>query len=73
MQKRWFKFLVTSLFVVSVILVNRFYQGSNLIQQASADSVAAKPLEIKEPSLLYGMVVDNYTVIEDKIKLNWVF
>jgi hypothetical protein len=52
MQKRWFKFLVISLFVVAVILVNRFYQGSNLIQQASADSVAAKPLEIKEPSLL---------------------
>ena len=72
MQKRWFKFLVISLFVVSVILVNRFYQGSNLIQQASADSVAAKPLEIKEPSLLYGMVVDNYTVIEDKIKRNEV-
>ena len=72
MQKRWFKFLVISLFVVSVIVVNRFYQGSNLIQQASADSVAAKPLEIKEPSLLYGMVVDNYTVIEDKIKRNEV-
>ena len=72
MQKRWFKFLVISLFVVSVILVNRFYQGSNLIQQASADPVAAKPLEIKEPSLLYGMVVDNYTVIEDKIKRNEV-
>src|SRR5688572_32473720 len=73
MQKRWFGFLVVSLFVVAVVLVNRFYLVPTLVQpQAIADSTSIETIEIKEPSLLYGMVVDNYTVIEDKIKRNEV-
>jgi len=73
MQKRWFKFLVISLFVVAVVLINRFYQGTNLsLGLAATDTLATQPIEIKEPNLLYGMVVDNYTVIEDKIKRNEV-
>jgi murein DD-endopeptidase MepM/ murein hydrolase activator NlpD len=73
MQKRWFGFLVVSLFVVAVVLVNRFYLVPTLVQpQAVADSVSFETIEIKEPNLLYGMVVDNYTVIEDKIKRNEV-
>jgi murein DD-endopeptidase MepM/ murein hydrolase activator NlpD len=75
MQKRWFGFLITSLFVVSVVLVNRFYLLPVLEQphsQLSADSLSTQPVQIKEPSLLYGIVVDNYTVIEDKIKRNEV-
>ena len=73
MQKRWFGFSVISLFLVVVILTNRFYQDPALIQiQTSKDSVASATFQIKEPNLLYGMVVDNYTVIEDKIKRNEV-
>jgi murein DD-endopeptidase MepM/ murein hydrolase activator NlpD len=35
-----------------------------------ADSLQNHLIEVKEPQLLYGMVVDNYTVIQDKIKRN---
>jgi murein DD-endopeptidase MepM/ murein hydrolase activator NlpD len=76
MRKRLFGFLVITLFTVAVVLVNRFYLVPTLIQpHASIDSIASdssKILGIKEPNLLYGMVVDNYTVIEDKIKRNEV-
>lgn len=76
MHKRWFGFLVVALFVVAVVIVNRFYivptfnQTQTVATATMADSAYA--VEIKEPSVLYGMVVDNYTVIEDKIKRNEV-
>src|SRR5687768_2153279 len=71
MQRRWFGFLAIAIFTVAVVLVNQYYLVPTLIQpQASVDSLVTKPVEIKEPSLLYGMVVDNLTVIEDKIKRN---
>ena len=75
MQKRWFGFLVISLFVVSVVLVNRYYLVPALEKPQQAifiDSVAVEPAPVKEPTTLYGMVIDDYTVIEDKIKRNEV-
>jgi len=39
-------------------------------QEASVDSLRQLTMEVKEPNLLYGIEVDNYTVIEDKIKRN---
>jgi len=74
MQKRWLGFFIIPLFVVAVVLVNRFYLVPTLgqPQALSMDSISIDPIQIKEPSLLYGMVVDNYTVIEDKIKRNEV-
>jgi murein DD-endopeptidase MepM/ murein hydrolase activator NlpD len=78
MRKSWFGFLVVTVFVVAVVTVNRFYIVPTLMQdQASADSMATGSdstyvAEIKAPNFLYGMVVDNYTVIEDKIKRNEV-
>ncbi len=71
MQKRFFGFLVIAILTVGVVLVNRYYLVDVLEQhEAFIDSLSNKPIKIKEPSLLYGMVVDNYTVIEDKIKRN---
>jgi len=72
MQKRWFGFLLISFFVVAVVLTNKLYQTPTLITEVSTDSVTSEPFKVKEPSVLYGMVVDNYTVIEDKIKRNEV-
>ena len=72
MQKRWFGFLLISFFVVAVVLTNKLYQAPTLITEVSTDSVASEPFKVKEPNVLYGMVVDNYTVIEDKIKRNEV-
>jgi murein DD-endopeptidase MepM/ murein hydrolase activator NlpD len=73
MQKRWFGFLLIAVFIVAVVLVNRYYVEPALMQaQVSEDSLVIGPIKIKEPNFLYGMVVDNYTVIEDKIKRNQV-
>jgi murein DD-endopeptidase MepM/ murein hydrolase activator NlpD len=72
MQKRWFGFLLISFFIVAVVLTNRIYQTPALITGAATDSVTGEPFKVKEPNVLYGMVVDNYTVIEDKIKRNEV-
>jgi len=72
MQKRWFGFLLISFFVVAVVLTNKLYQTPTLITEVSTDSVTSEPFKVKEPNVLYGMVVDNYTVIEDKIKRNEV-
>jgi murein DD-endopeptidase MepM/ murein hydrolase activator NlpD len=75
MQKRWFGFLIISVFVVAVVLVNRYYLVPALEepqQTISMDSASAETVPVKEPSLLYGMVIDDYTVIEDKIKRNEV-
>jgi murein DD-endopeptidase MepM/ murein hydrolase activator NlpD len=75
MSKRWFGFLFASLFVISVVLLNKYYLVpvfEQPKQTAATDSALVEPEPVKEPNLLYGMVVDNYTVIEDKIKRNEV-
>ena len=75
MQKRWFGFLIISLFVVTVVLVNRYFLVPAMgepQQTMTADSVTVETAPVKEPNLLYGMVIDDYTVIEDKIKRNEV-
>lgn len=75
MQKRWFGFFLGALFIVSVVLVNQYYIVPTLDQQPQAsadDSLKIEPIEIKEPNFLYGMVVDDYAIVEDKIKRNQV-
>lgn len=72
MQKRWFGFFVITLLAIGVVLVNKFYLAP-LVQKsayAEADTLSTLVAEIKEPNIVYGMVVDNYTVIQDKIKRN---
>jgi len=69
MQKRWFGFLGIALFIVAVVTVNRYYVEPLLTEETS-DSTSQAVIEVKEPTLLYGMVVDNYDVVEDKIKRN---
>lgn len=69
MQKRWFGFLGISLLIVGAILFNRFYLVPQLSTATSTDSVAFA-VTVPQPTMLYGMVVDNHVVIEDKIKRN---
>lgn len=69
MQKRWFGFFGIALFTVAVITVNRYYVEP-LLTEAPVDSLAQQVLEVKEPRVLYGMVVDDYEVVEDKVKRN---
>lgn len=71
MQKRWFGFLGIALFTVAVVTVNRYYVEPMLLtEEPGTDSLTQTVLEVKEPKLLYGMVVDNYEVVEDKVKRN---
>jgi len=70
MQKRSLGFLGIALLTVGVVLVNRYYLPSFPQVTATVDSLQQFVVDIKEPNVLYGMVVDNYTVIEDKIKRN---
>lgn len=67
MQKRWLGFILVAVLTVAVVLANRYYLPTLVQTQASLDTAK---VVVKAPSVLYGMVVDNYTVIEDKIKRN---
>ncbi|MEJ1236990.1 peptidoglycan DD-metalloendopeptidase family protein [Chryseolinea sp. T2] len=70
MQKRWFGFLGIALFIVAVVTVNRYYVEPMLTETMSTDSTNQTVMEVKEPKVLYGMVVDEYEVVEDKVKRN---
>jgi murein DD-endopeptidase MepM/ murein hydrolase activator NlpD len=71
MQKRWLGFLGIALLSTAVMLVTKYYLPSlEQPQEVSIDSLQQQIEEEREPNVLYGMVVDNYTVIEDKIKRN---
>jgi murein DD-endopeptidase MepM/ murein hydrolase activator NlpD len=70
MQKRWIGFTGVLLLTISVVLINRYYLPSLVQTEVALDSLQQYTVNIKAPNVLYGMVVDNYTVIEDKIKRN---
>ena len=58
------------LLAVTATVLYKHYLPSNTLAENSLDSLQNFVVQVKEPQLLYGMVVDNYTVIEDKIKRN---
>jgi murein DD-endopeptidase MepM/ murein hydrolase activator NlpD len=64
------KALIGGLMIITmgagVLLFNSYRADSAL---TTLDSTIVVPV-VKEPKVLYGMVVDNYVVIEDKIKRN---
>ena len=70
MRKRWIGFSGVILLTISVVLINRYYLPSLVQTEVAFDSLQQYTVKIKAPNVLYGMVVDNYTVIEDKIKRN---
>jgi len=70
MRKRWIGFSGVILLTISVVLINRYYLPSLVQTEVVLDSLQQYTVNIKAPNVLYGMVVDNYTVIEDKIKRN---
>ena len=72
MRKSWIGFLGVILLTISVVFVNRYYLPSLVQSEVAFDSLQLYTVNIKAPNVLYGMVVDNYTVIEDKIKRNEV-
>jgi len=76
MGKKVFGFIVLIALASGVFFFNKFYNPSSVSQQtlAVADSSNILPVEIREPKILYGMVLqDDHIVIEDKIKRNQFF
>ena len=56
-----------------VFLFNNLFNPAPSVQEIvlTSDSTELAPLEVKEPKMLYGMVLqDDHVVIEDKIKRN---
>lgn len=70
MQKRWLGFFGIVMLIVAAVAFNRYYLPGLAYQDNAADSTGNFSLKLKEPSVLYGMVVDDFLVIEDKIKRN---
>jgi len=70
MRKRWFGLFGMVLLAAVACVLFRYYLPSVTITENSTDSLQNFVVHVKEPQVLYGMVVDNYTIIEDKIKRN---
>jgi murein DD-endopeptidase MepM/ murein hydrolase activator NlpD len=72
MVKWFFGFILLIALVGGVLLFNNYYSPSLAPQVVSLpDSTDNISLEVKEPKMLYGMILqDDHVVIEDKIKRN---
>jgi murein DD-endopeptidase MepM/ murein hydrolase activator NlpD len=71
MRKHRLGLLVITLSAIGILVVNKMYLAPLVEERATVvDTLSNYVAEVKEPSLVYGIVVDNYTVIEDKIKRN---
>jgi murein DD-endopeptidase MepM/ murein hydrolase activator NlpD len=73
MGKKIFGFIVIITLAGGVLLFNHYYKPSSTSIEAVAplDSSLFIPEEVKEPRMLYGMVLqDDHVVIENKIKRN---
>lgn len=65
--------LVAFVFAAGVMVVNRYYSpagSSDIFADVETTDSIEVDIQIKEPQVLYGMVVDNHIVVEDKIKRN---
>jgi murein DD-endopeptidase MepM/ murein hydrolase activator NlpD len=70
---KWFLgFILLIALVGGVVLFNNYYSPSLLPEVVDApDSTSNISIEVKEPKMLYGMILqDDHIVIEDKIKRN---
>jgi murein DD-endopeptidase MepM/ murein hydrolase activator NlpD len=70
MKRRILGLLVFSVIALGIVLLNRYLPDFMTAKpvEALVDSIAVQP--VKEPTMLYGMIVDDHVVIEDKIKRN---
>lgn len=74
MKRTLMQILLIVVFAIGVMLINQFYLPTLLpVSNAQIESDSLDiTIEVKEPQFLYGMLVDNHLVIEDKIKRNQV-
>ena len=73
MVKKFFALVFVLTLAAGVLLFNKYYSPASVPVEVVAlpDSTDITALEVKEPKVLYGMVLqDDNIVIEDKIKRN---
>jgi murein DD-endopeptidase MepM/ murein hydrolase activator NlpD len=71
MVKRWLGFLLLLTMACGIVLINKYYIPTLPPMETVAVDTPTIRLEIKEPKVVYGMVVaEDHLVIEDKIKRN---
>jgi murein DD-endopeptidase MepM/ murein hydrolase activator NlpD len=69
MKKGWLSFVSIAVVLGGVLLINTIF--FNRVSTDVSETLDSLAVEVEpEPTLLYGMVVDNHVVIEDKIKRN---
>lgn len=67
MQKRWIGLLIFAILGICVF-VFRAAQPPLLVDSGLNETPIS--IDVKEPTVLYGMIVDDHVIIEDKIKRN---
>lgn len=67
------RFIIPAVVLAAAILITvvlNSKKGTDWITQVAEEDSVQVELAIQEPTILYGMVVDDYVVVEDKIKRN---
>src|SRR5688572_23337220 len=71
MFRRFLGFFLIITMAGGVALINAYYIPSLTPEVVQSDSIFTIKLPVKEPKMVYGMLVhDDHVVIEDKIKRN---
>lgn len=69
MLKHCLSFLALLILMGGAVIISKYLAPTDSAVATATDSLHVS-IDIKEPTFLYGMVVDDYVVIEDKIKRN---
>src|SRR5688572_31251775 len=69
MLKHWLSFFTLLIIMGGAVIFNNYFDARIQPEAIQSDSLEIN-FEVKEPTFLYGIVVDDHVVIEDKIKRN---
>ena len=70
MQKRWLSIVSVFNIVLVAIALNHYNAFESIQHKSDAYSYSPITIEVKRPTMLYGINVNEHVVIEDKIKKN---
>jgi murein DD-endopeptidase MepM/ murein hydrolase activator NlpD len=70
MQKRWLSIVSIFNIVLVAIALNHYNAFESIQHKSDAYSYSPITIEVKRPTMLYGINVNEHVVIEDKIKKN---
>lgn len=70
MQKRWLSIVSVLSIVMTAIALNQYNALESIPHKSDAYSYSPITIEVKRPTMLYGINVNEHVVIEDRIKKN---